>query len=99
MRSYCAILTDRAHPSAEIENYLVPQTSALYYADWFDYEELLFHMMNTQRLTEVRDYIHVVDLKAHVIALNDYCIKKNVAKVETFNLGTGTGSSVLVIKA
>jgi UDP-glucose 4-epimerase len=31
---------------------------------------------------------------------NDYCIKKNVAKVETFNLGTGTGSSVLeVIKA
>jgi UDP-glucose 4-epimerase len=27
--------------------------------------------------------------------LNDYCIKKN-AKVETFNLGTGTGSSVLV---
>lgn len=51
--------------------------------------------------TAVRDYIHVVDLaKAHVIALQRLLNKKNVAKVETFNLGTGTGSSVLeVIKA
>ena len=51
--------------------------------------------------TAVRDYIHVVDLaKAHVIALKRLLHKKNVAKVETFNLGTGTGSSVLeVIKA
>jgi UDP-glucose 4-epimerase len=50
--------------------------------------------------TAVRDYIHVVDLaKAHVIALQRL-LQKNVAKVETFNLGTGTGSSVLeVIKA
>ncbi|PWA06553.1 UDP-glucose 4-epimerase GalE [Flavobacterium psychrotolerans] len=51
--------------------------------------------------TAVRDYIHVVDLaRAHVIALQRLINKKNVAKVETFNLGTGTGSSVLeVIKA
>ncbi|WP_348813371.1 UDP-glucose 4-epimerase GalE [Flavobacterium maritimum] len=51
--------------------------------------------------TAVRDYIHVVDLaKAHVIALQRLLNKKNVSKVETFNLGTGTGSSVLdVIQA
>jgi UDP-glucose 4-epimerase len=51
--------------------------------------------------TAVRDYIHVVDLaKAHVVALKRLLDNKNSAKVETFNLGTGTGSSVLeVIKA
>lgn len=51
--------------------------------------------------TAVRDYIHVVDLaKAHVIALQRLLNKQNIDKVETFNLGTGTGSSVLeVIKA
>ena len=48
--------------------------------------------------TGVRDYIHVVDLaKAHVIALQRLLNKKNTAKVETFNLGTGTGSSVLEV--
>ena len=48
--------------------------------------------------TAVRDYIHVVDLaKAHVIALKRLLDKKNLAKVETFNLGTGTGSSVLEV--
>lgn len=48
--------------------------------------------------TAVRDYIHVVDLaKAHVIALQRLFNKKNLAKVETFNLGTGTGSSVLEV--
>ena len=51
--------------------------------------------------TCIRDYIHVVDLaKAHVVALQRLINKKNLTKVETFNLGTGTGSSVLeVIKA
>lgn len=51
--------------------------------------------------TCVRDYIHVVDLaKAHVIALQRLVNKKNLDKIEIFNLGTGTGSSVLeVIKA
>ena len=48
--------------------------------------------------TAVRDYIHVVDLaKAHVIALQRLLNKKNLAKIETFNLGTGTGSSVLEV--
>ncbi len=48
--------------------------------------------------TAVRDYIHVVDLaKAHVIALKRLLNKQNLEKVETFNLGTGTGSSVLEV--
>ncbi|MDR6966314.1 UDP-glucose 4-epimerase [Flavobacterium arsenatis] len=48
--------------------------------------------------TCIRDYIHVVDLaKAHVVALKRLIDKKNTDKVETFNLGTGTGSSVLEV--
>ena len=48
--------------------------------------------------TAVRDYIHVVDLaKAHVIALKRLLENKNASSVETFNLGTGTGSSVLEV--
>lgn len=48
--------------------------------------------------TAVRDYIHVVDLaKAHVVALQRLIEKKNLSKIETFNLGTGTGSSVLEV--
>lgn len=48
--------------------------------------------------TAIRDYIHVVDLaKAHVIALQRLVENKNLDKVETFNLGTGTGSSVLEV--
>ena len=56
---------------------------------------------NTHDGTCVRDYIHVVDLaKAHVIALQRLLNKENSEKVEVFNLGTGTGSSVLdVIKS
>lgn len=46
--------------------------------------------------TCVRDYIHVVDLaKAHVVALERLLDKKNTEKAEVFNLGTGTGNSVL----
>jgi len=48
--------------------------------------------------TAIRDYIHVVDLaKAHVVALQRLLNKQNAEKVETFNLGTGTGSSVLEV--
>jgi UDP-glucose 4-epimerase len=48
--------------------------------------------------TAVRDYIHVVDLaKAHVVALKRLLNKQNIEKVEIFNLGTGTGSSVLEV--
>jgi UDP-glucose 4-epimerase len=50
--------------------------------------------------TAIRDYIHVVDLaKAHVIALQRLLNNKNIEKAETFNLGTGTGSSVLEVIA
>lgn len=48
--------------------------------------------------TCIRDYIHVVDLaKAHVTALKRLIDKKNVDKVEVFNLGTGKGNSVLEV--
>lgn len=48
--------------------------------------------------TCIRDYIHVVDLaKAHVTALQRLVKKANPDKVEIFNLGTGTGSSVLEV--
>lgn len=48
--------------------------------------------------TCIRDYIHVVDLaKAHVVALQRLMAHKNIEQVEVFNLGTGTGSSVLEV--
>ena len=51
--------------------------------------------------TAVRDYIHVVDLaKAHIAALERLLNNGNKKDFEVFNVGTGTGSSVLeVIKA
>ena len=56
---------------------------------------------DTQDGTAIRDYIHVVDLaKAHIVALNRLLNNENKAKCEFFNIGTGTGSSVLdVVKA
>jgi len=46
----------------------------------------------------VRDYIHVVDIAvAHVIAIERMLNGKNKEKYELFNLGTGTGLSVLEI--
>ncbi|MGL4993160.1 MAG: UDP-glucose 4-epimerase GalE [Bacteroidales bacterium] len=46
----------------------------------------------------IRDYINVVDLaKAHVIALDRMLGGKSLAEVETFNLGTGRGLTVLEI--
>jgi len=48
--------------------------------------------------TCVRDYIHVVDLaKAHVIALQRLIQNKNESNYEVFNVGTGTGSTVLEV--
>ena len=50
----------------------------------------------TQDGTCIRDYIHVVDLaKAHVVALERLISGKNSENYEVFNVGTGTGSSVL----
>ncbi|MEH6746298.1 MAG: UDP-glucose 4-epimerase GalE [Maribacter arcticus] len=46
--------------------------------------------------TCIRDYIYVVDLaKAHVVALERLFQGKNEKNYEVFNVGTGTGSSVL----
>jgi len=51
---------------------------------------------NTPDGSCIRDYINVVDLaKAHVIAINRILEKKQLSKVEFFNLGTGKGLSVL----
>ncbi|MBU2940008.1 UDP-glucose 4-epimerase GalE [Lacinutrix sp. C3R15] len=48
--------------------------------------------------TCIRDYIHVVDVAiAHVIALQRLLATKNEINFEVFNLGTGTGSSVLEV--
>ena len=44
----------------------------------------------------IRDFIYVVDLaKAHVCAMERILSGKNEEKVETFNVGTGNGVSVL----
>lgn len=51
--------------------------------------------------TCVRDYIHVVDVaKAHILAMDRLLAGRSSEAVEVFNLGTGTGSTVVeVIKA
>jgi len=53
---------------------------------------------NTPDGSCIRDYIHVVDLaKAHVLAVKRMISKQSKSQVETFNLGTGRGLSVLEI--
>ncbi|RZK36964.1 MAG: UDP-glucose 4-epimerase GalE [Hymenobacter sp.] len=48
--------------------------------------------------TNIRDYIYVVDLaKAHVVAVQRLLDKKAQEAVETFNVGTGHGNSVLEV--
>jgi UDP-glucose 4-epimerase len=93
-----------AHPSAEIGELPigVPQNLVPYITQTgFGLRKELSVYGNdypTPDGTCIRDYIHVVDLaKAHVIALQRLLNKKNLDKVETFNLGTGTGSSVLEV--
>lgn len=51
--------------------------------------------------TAIRDYIHVMDLAAaHAIALERLMNNKADSNFETFNIGTGNGSTVLeVVKA
>lgn len=44
----------------------------------------------------IRDFINIVDLaKAHVIAMKRMLDDNNTEKIETFNIGTGVGVSVL----
>ena len=46
--------------------------------------------------TPIRDYIHIMDLaKAHVVAVERMIDEKMKKSFEVFNLGTGTGYSVL----
>jgi UDP-glucose 4-epimerase len=48
--------------------------------------------------TNIRDYIHVVDLaKAHITAVQRLLDRKASEVVETFNVGTGQGNSVLEV--
>jgi UDP-glucose 4-epimerase len=48
---------------------------------------------DTEDGTGIRDYIHICDLASGHIAALDYCLK--TSGVETFNLGTGRGYSVI----
>lgn len=91
-----------AHPSAQIGELPigVPQNLVPYITQTgFGLRESLSVFGNdysTPDGTCIRDYIHVVDLaKAHVIALKRLLENKNDSNFETFNLGTGVGSSVL----
>ena len=52
----------------------------------------------TEDGTCIRDYIHVVDLaRAHVVALQRLLNHENESNYEIFNVGTGTGSSVMEV--
>jgi UDP-glucose 4-epimerase len=93
-----------SHPSAEIGELPigVPQNLVPYITQTgIGKREILSVYGNnypTPDGTCIRDYIHVVDLaKAHVIALQRLINKNNIDNIETFNLGTGTGSSVLEV--
>ena len=53
---------------------------------------------NTKDGTCVRDYIHVVDIaKAHIAAIERLVNKKNTENYEVYNLGSGTGNTVLEV--
>ncbi len=93
-----------AHPSAEIgelpngvPNNLLPFVTQT--AIGLRSELKVFgNDYNTPDGSCIRDYIYVVDLaKAHVMAVERMLDKKMKRSVEVFNLGTGTGLSVLEI--
>jgi len=91
-----------AHPSSLIgelplgvPNYLVPyitQTAA----GWRKQLTVFGNNYNTADGTCIRDYLHVVDLAlAHLKALD--FLSKMTSNYDTFNLGTGRGSTVLEV--
>lgn len=91
-----------AHPSAEIGELPigVPQNLLPYVtqtAAGIRKELSVFgDDYNTPDGSCIRDYINVVDLaKAHVVAIDRILTGKSEDNVEIFNLGTGTGVSVL----
>ncbi len=96
-----------AHPSALIgelpvgvPNNLVPfitQTAA----GLRDELSIFGNDYNTEDGTAIRDYINVVDLaKAHVVAIDRMLNGQSKANYEYFNVGTGSGYSVMqLVKA
>jgi len=93
-----------AHPSAEIgelplgvPNNLIPFVTQTAYGLRGELK-VFGNDYNTPDGTPIRDYINVVDLaKAHVIAVERLLTNKGKKAVEVFNLGTGTGLSVLEV--
>lgn len=93
-----------AHPSAQIgelpngvpQNLLpfITQTAAGLRSEL----KVFGNDYNTPDGSCIRDYIYVVDLaKAHVKAIDRMLTAKDRDQVEVFNLGTGTGLSVLTL--
>jgi len=93
-----------AHPSAKIgelplgvPNNLVPfitQTAA----GLREKLTIFGNDYDTPDGTNVRDYIYVVDLaKAHIVAVQRLLDRKATDAVETFNIGTGHGNTVLEV--
>jgi len=93
-----------AHPSAKIgelplgvPNNLVPfitQTAA----GLREKLTIFGNDYDTPDGTNIRDYIYVVDLaKAHVVAVQRLLDHKATDAVETFNIGTGQGNTVLEV--
>lgn len=93
-----------AHPSAEIGELPIgtPQNLVPYITQTaIGHREELQVFGNdypTEDGTPVRDYIHVMDLaEAHVAALGRMVTGRNKNNYEVFNLGTGSGNSVLEV--
>jgi UDP-glucose 4-epimerase len=93
-----------AHPSAKIgelplgvPNNLVPfitQTAA----GLREKLTIFGNDYDTPDGTNIRDYIYVVDLaKAHIVAVQRLLDRKAADAVETFNIGTGHGNTVLEV--
>ena len=89
-----------AHPSGligedpkGIPNNLMPYISQVAVGK-LDHLNVFGNDYNTPDGTGVRDYIHVCDLAAGHVAAIDYMLKGNKGE-NVFNLGTGTGYSVL----
>ncbi|MDZ5063963.1 GDP-mannose 4,6-dehydratase, partial [Clostridium perfringens] len=80
-----------------IPNNLMPYVSKVADGE-LDYVRVFGNDYNTPDGTGVRDYIHVVDLaRGHVAAMKKL---KDGSGINTYNLGTGQGYSVLdIIKA
>ena len=92
-----------AHPSGllgedpnGIPNNLMPYICKVAVGE-LDHLNVFGNDYNTKDGTGVRDYIHVVDLaKAHVLSI-EKIIKEGNIGLKIYNLGTGTGYSVLDI--